>query len=129
MPHRKFFGNDPAFGKQKRFNGQDYQGRNTRTPISPTATESQYTTTGNYAQGLSKDPYQGAKSLVPDATFYSNPNPDEHVSKWPTKKIEENQDRTTVVVISTVAGLLFLMILLKLSSNGNQSGYSANRNR
>lgn len=120
MPHRKFFANDPNFGKQKRFDGTAYTGKGTRSPVSPTATESQYTAGPNYAQGLSKDPYQGAKSLVPEADFYSNPNPDEHVTKWPTKKIEERQDNQITVIIWVAGIVLFGVILLKLSSESNE---------
>lgn len=116
MPHRKYFGNDPAFGKHKRFDGQSYQGKGSRTPISPTATESQYTAGPDYAKGLSKDPYQGAKSLVTDADFYSNPNMDEHVTKWPTKKIEENQDKQMNTIIIVGGIVLFTFIILKLAS-------------
>lgn len=109
--NRKFFGNDPTFGKRKTFDAQDLERKNAPHTA---ALESQYTM--KPTRTVTGDVYQGTSSLVTQADFYSNPNKEEHVKSFPSKKKEVYENKLEGVLLMIIIGSLTIASILKHST-------------
>lgn len=108
--NKKFFGNDPAFGKTKSFSGQ------TDPRAQPTRMDSQYTANPRSFRTTADDPYQGTNPLVPSADYYSNPNPAEHVHSFPSNLKEISEMKTEEYALMGLFLSIGLLAILRYST-------------
>lgn len=107
---RKFFANDPSFGKKSSFPG------NINPLEKGPKLESQYTATPRSFRTTDDSPYQGTSPLLPAADYYSNPRMDEHVHSFPSKIKELKELRYEEYALWTIAVGILLLSILKYSS-------------
>lgn len=82
-----------GLGKGRKLGPQDAPNAPLRGPSSsaPKPTMSEHTMPPNFMEGIRDSKHGGADVLLPKPDYYSNPNPNEHVTGWPTKNKSEVQ--------------------------------------
>lgn len=106
----KFFANDPSFGRQKTFSGKD-------DPVKKgIKLDSHHTMEPKRYRSAEDDPYKGTSPLVPQADYYSNPNPDEHVHSFPSKLREMAERGTEEYALWAIGIGLFGLAILRVST-------------
>jgi len=79
------------------------------------ATQSEHRGNPEYMKGIAESAHAGADVLVPDPSYYSNPNSAEHVRGFPNKNVEESSRSTERYALFALLGFIFLFALLKSS--------------